>query len=105
VDSGGFGEILKVWSSDVCGESLQQLSSNHKDIDTRTVLSLVTQLLGFIMNVMCCAATQIFSSSFLHNKISVKKFECSHVHPKQRKASWPTLKYLSASYITMGQAE
>ena len=40
VDNGGFREILNVWSSDESGESLQQLSSDHKDVDTRTVLSL-----------------------------------------------------------------
>ena len=36
--SGGFREILKVWSSDGSRESLQELSSDHEEADTRIVL-------------------------------------------------------------------
>ena len=36
--SGRFREILNVWSSDESRESLQELSSNHEEEDTRTVL-------------------------------------------------------------------
>ena len=35
---GGFREILKVWSSDASRESLQELSSDHEEADTRIVL-------------------------------------------------------------------
>lgn len=38
VVSGGFREILKVWSSDASRESLQELSSDHEEADTRFVL-------------------------------------------------------------------
>ena len=38
VVSGGFREILKVWSSDASRESLQELSSDHEEADTRIVL-------------------------------------------------------------------
>ena len=36
--SGGFREILKLWSSDASRESLQELSSDHEEADTRIVL-------------------------------------------------------------------
>ncbi|XP_044174163.1 uncharacterized protein LOC122957784 [Acropora millepora] len=38
VVSGGFREILKVWSSDASRESLQELSLDHEEADTRIVL-------------------------------------------------------------------
>ena len=38
VVSGGFKDILKVWSSDASRESLQELSSDHEEADTRIVL-------------------------------------------------------------------
>ena len=38
VVSGGFREILNVWSSDASRESLQELSSDHEEADTRIVL-------------------------------------------------------------------
>lgn len=38
VVSGGFKEILKVWSSNASREDLQELSSNHEEADTRIVL-------------------------------------------------------------------
>ena len=38
VISGGFREILNVWSSDASRESLQELSSDHEEADTRIVL-------------------------------------------------------------------
>lgn len=38
VVSGGFKEILKVWSSSASREDLQELSSNHEEADTRIVL-------------------------------------------------------------------
>ena len=38
VVSGGFREIPKVWSSDASRESLQELSSEHEEADTRIVL-------------------------------------------------------------------
>ena len=38
VVSGGFIEILKVWSYDASRESLQGLSSDHEEADTRIVL-------------------------------------------------------------------
>ena len=38
VVSGGFNEILKVWSSNTSREDLQELSSDHEEADTRIVL-------------------------------------------------------------------
>ena len=38
VVSGGFREILNVWSSDASRESRQELSSDHEEADTRIVL-------------------------------------------------------------------
>ena len=38
VVSGGFIEILNVWSSYVSRESQQELSSDHEEADTRIVL-------------------------------------------------------------------
>ena len=38
VVSGGFREIVNVWSSDASRESLQELSSDHEEADTRIVL-------------------------------------------------------------------
>ena len=38
VVSGGFNDILKVWSSDMSREDLRGLASNHEEADTRIVL-------------------------------------------------------------------
>ena len=39
--SGGFREILNVWSSDASRESLQELSSDREEADTRIVLHAI----------------------------------------------------------------
>ena len=85
VVSGGFREILNVWSSDASKESLQELSSDHEEADTRIVLHAIDAAVKVITKLMCCAMTQMFSSSsWRTDKISVKKFGCSLVHPEQR---------------------
>lgn len=38
VVSGGFSDILKVWSSDETREGFEGLASNHEEADTRIIL-------------------------------------------------------------------
>ena len=56
VVSGGFREILNVWSSDGSRETLQELSSGHEEADTRIVLhARDAAVRGYHqVNVLCC---------------------------------------------------
>ena len=55
VVSGGFNEMLKVWSSDNSREDLEELASNHEEADTRIILHARNATLrGYSqVNVLC----------------------------------------------------
>ena len=85
VVSGGFREILNVWSSDASRESLQQLPRVRPQ-DTRIVLhARDAAVRGYYQVSLLCHDTDVLRPSFRRtDKISVKKFGCSPVHFEQR---------------------
>ena len=59
---GGFREILKVWSSDASRESLQELSSDHEEADTRIVLHARDAAVRGYRQVNC----RVYSTKKIH---------------------------------------
>ena len=85
VVSGGFREILNVWSSDTSRESLQQLPRVRPQ-DIRIVLhARDAAVRGYYQVSLLCRDTDVLRPSFWRtDKISVKKFGYSPVHFEQR---------------------
>ena len=71
VVSGGFREILKVWSSNASRESLQELSSDHEEADTQIVLHARDAAVRGYHQVNMLCMTQMFLSSFWHTERSL----------------------------------
>ena len=69
VVSGGFREILKVWSSDASRESLLELSSDHKEEDTRIVLhARDAAVRGYRQVIMLCRDTDVLVLLLAHRQ-------------------------------------
>lgn len=73
VVSGGFREILKVWSSDASRESLQELSSDHEEEDTRIVLHARDAAVRGSRQVnMLCRDTDVHVLLLAHRQVVIQ---------------------------------
>ena len=71
--SGGIREILKVWSSDASRESLQELSSDHEEEDTRIVLhARDAAVRGSLQVNMLCRDTDVHVLLLAHRQVVIQ---------------------------------